>query len=82
MVTPDYRYWMYSQPNKEASYRSEELIKHKQIINLLQYLDNMTSSIPDNFEARKPLATLRHEIMLSKYKIDEFNEKKLADYIA
>jgi hypothetical protein len=28
MVTPDYRYWMYSQPNNEASYRSEELIKH------------------------------------------------------
>lgn len=81
MVTPDYRYWMYSQPNKEASYSSEKLIKHKQIINLLQYLDNMTVSIPDNFEARKPLATLRHEIMLSKYKIDEFNETKLGDYI-
>ncbi|OCH97652.1 hypothetical protein A8135_13665 [Legionella jamestowniensis] len=81
LITPDYRYWMYSRPNIEASFKPEELIKYKQIINLFQYLDSIIPTLPNNFETRKPLATLYHEIQLSKFAIRQFNEKKLDEYI-
>ncbi|ASQ46619.1 ankyrin repeat domain-containing protein [Legionella clemsonensis] len=81
LVIPDYRYWLYSQPNMEASCSPEKLAKYQQIINLFQYLDSLIPLIPDNFEARKPLNALYHEIQLSKFDIQQFNEKNLDEYV-